>query len=161
MCNRFSFSMLCWVIGRHRMAAAEEAPEKMRSCIDNDTSDVALDISMDRLDDIEASTILEMSDLGPTVSPYVPNCVSYPSSSSEYTPLVPTSPPPMDRLGSDTERTSDTTTVDDGAETDADDMSPEIGRSMCAQWDYGGVRTGSLGTCGGDHYRCIKCSMPN
>ena len=54
-----------------RMAAAEEAPEMMRSCLDNDRSDVSLDISIDRLDDTEASTILDISDLRPTI--YVPS----------------------------------------------------------------------------------------
>ena len=144
-----------------RMAAAEETPEQMRSGLDNDTSDVPLDISVDRMDDTDASTILEMSDLCPTVSPYVPKCAPYPSTSSENTPPLPTSPPPMESPGSDTELTSDTTTVDSGAETDADDMSPEVGRCGCAQCDYGGVSTGSMDTCGGDHYRCLKCSVPN
>ena len=79
------------------------------------------------MDDTDASTILEMSDLRPTVSPYVPKCAPYPSTSSENTPPLPISPPPMESLGSDTELTSDTTTVDSGAETDADDRSPEVG----------------------------------
>ena len=82
-----------------RMAAAEKTPEQMRSGLDNDTSDVPLDISVDRMDDTDASTILEMSDLRPTVSPYVPKCAPYPSTSSENTPPLPTSPPPMESPG--------------------------------------------------------------
>ena len=83
-----------------RMAAAEETPEQMRSGLDNDTSDVPLDISVDRMDDTDTSTILEMSDLRPTVSPYVPKCAPYPSTSSENTHPHPTSPPPMEsRIG--------------------------------------------------------------
>ena len=69
-----------------RMAAAEETPEQMRSGLDNDASNVPLDISVDRMEDTDASTILEMSDLHPTVSPYVPKCAPYPSTSSENTP---------------------------------------------------------------------------
>ena len=144
-----------------RMAAAEEAPEMMRSGIDHDTSDVALDISIDTLDNTDMPTILELSNLCPTVSPYVPKYVPSPSTSSENTSPLPTSPAPMDSIGSDTELTCDTITVDSGAETDADDMSPKIGRCGCAQCDYGGVSTGSVDTCGGDHYRCLKCSVPN
>ena len=72
-------------------------------------------------------------------------CRPYPSTNSEYTPPVPTSPPSMDSLGSGTEINSDTATEDD-------DMSPEIGRCGWAQCDY---------TCGGDHYRCLKCSVPH
>ena len=96
-------------------------------------------------------------------SPCVPKSVPHPSTSSEYIPPVPvpTSPPSMDSLGSGTEKNSDTATEDSGAETDPDDMSPEIGRCGCAQCDYGGIRTGSVDTCGGDHYRCLKCSVPN
>ena len=105
----------------------------------NDTGDVPLDIYVDRMDDTDASTILEMSDVRPT------SCVAICAEMCSIS-VLPTSPPHMESLGSDTELTSDTTTVDSGAETDADDMSPEVGRCGCAQCDYGGGSIGSMDT---------------
>ena len=96
-----------------------------------------------------SSSLLDMTDLCPTASPFVPSlkaveqCTSSARDVDELT----------DHSDASVICVSD---ADSDTETDPGEMSPEIGQCGCQRCDYGGGKWDVEDTCGRDHYQCRK-----
>ena len=139
-----------------QMAASERSctPDKeiMRDH-DSDTQSITLETSVTKFEQSAISPNMDISDLCPTVSPFVPRSTAAYAFGNEESLQEELVAPPL------VHEDSVTVDVDSEPVNVSGEYIQDIDRCDCERCDNGGGDINQLDRCGGDHFRCDQCSV--
>ena len=120
---------------------------------DSDTQSMTLETSVTKFEQSPISPNMDISDLCPTVSPFVPRSTAAYAFGNEESLQEELVAPPL------VHEDSLTVDVDSEPVNVSGEYIQDIDRCDCERCDNGGGDINQLDRCGGDHFRCDQCSV--